>query len=111
MKIEVRTWFFDRHLENLPCFREHALGEHESPPCLPCSKDIPLIRQDICPTYAKMKDQIERVKTEAYKSGYGFVAFVVLKGPVCGLVAFRSCLDEDYIRTEYGDDLIVVVPV
>lgn len=115
MKIDVRTWFLKSPLENLPCYLEHAIGEHESPPCLLRSNDMPLISNQTecsCPAYAKMKDhQIESIKSEAYKSGYGYVAYVVLKGPRCGLVAFRNNLDEYYLRTEYGDDLLAVVPV
>jgi hypothetical protein len=107
MKINTKIWY----LEELPCYRENALCNGESPPCLFPSEDGLLIKEFDCPAYVKMKDSIERIKTEAYQAGYGFVAFVVRKGPRCELVAFSRDPNEDDLRKQYGDDLIAIVPV
>lgn len=107
MGLGSKTWL----LEDLPCGREHALREGESPPCFFPPEDGRLIRKFGCPAYAKMKDSIEKVKAEAYKGNFGFVAFVVKKGPRCELVAFSHDPDEDDLWGEYGDDLVAIVPV
>jgi hypothetical protein len=104
--METRKWA----LSQLPCMKSHALGESETPPCLK-STDGHVIKEIACPACVAMKDAIEHIKSEAYRDGYGYVAWVVTKGPDCELVVFGREPDEADLLAKYGDDLVAVVPV
>jgi hypothetical protein len=97
-------------LSELPCMKSHALAEGEIPPCLK-SADEHVIKEIACPACSTMKNAIDHIKSEAYKDGCEYVAWVVTKGPHCELLVFGREPDEDDLIVKYGDDLIAVVPV
>lgn len=104
--MDERKWA----LSELPCMKSHALAEGEIPPCLK-STDEHVIKGIACPACTKMKDAIDHIRSETYKHGYAYVAWVVTEGPHCELVAFGSEPDEADLIAKYGDDLIAVVPI
>lgn len=107
MGIASRRW----SLSKLPCHRANALREDESPPCLVSANEGSVIKEIACPACAKMKDSIDRIKNQAYKGGYDYVAWVVQKGPRCELVAFAEEPGELDLLAKYGDKLIAIVPI
>jgi hypothetical protein len=90
--------------------KSHALAEGAIPPCLK-STDEHVVKEIACPACSTMKDAIESIKSEAYRDGYGYIAWVVTKGPHCELVVFGGEPDEVDLLAKYGDDLISVVPI
>lgn len=104
--MEARKWA----LSQLPCMKSHALNAGDVPPCL-SSADAHVVKEISCPACSAMHDEIERIKSEAYRDGYAYLAWIVTQGPHCELVAFGSEPDEVELLAKYGDALISVVPV
>lgn len=95
--------------KELPCVEAGALPQGTTPECRKASSGEQLVKQIRCPMCDKLKVEMNSFKTQAYKAGYDYVAFVVRKGPRCELVTFAVEPDEEELRERYGTDLVSIV--
>ncbi len=94
--------------KELPCREGLGSANGEDPPCVSIKGDFSNFR---CPASVKLREPLEKVKGQSYRSGYSFAAWVVLKGPSCELVCFQSEPGAEELKQRYGERVIAVVPI